>query len=295
MGKIRHIYFRDSDHSYVDGDGKRLESVSGTYKKVQPPFDSYRKSMQMAYSKIIGAEAKNLLWAVRGDLVSFLKKAEKKWGQPREVIEYSENLRSQWKSKGLKSTTFGTKIHKIKELEDIDNGYSVHPITGEKFYIPDIYYTEREKWLEEGWDNRTILEDLSKLPDGYYPEFLTHYKDTAGQSDKVYIETVGKTRYIDFDDWKTDNEIKIHGFYDHIKQEYGKLSYPLNYLHNCNYITYQIKISMYSWMTAKFGYKPRHTMFTHLICDKDKESIINSKLYTFKYRKEECDLIFKGI
>ena len=39
---------------------------------------------------------------------------------------------------------------------------------------------------------------------------------------------------------------------------------PVNHLMDCNYIHYELQISMYAWMLQQFGFVPRNLAFHHL-------------------------------
>jgi len=101
--------------------------------------------------------------------------------------------------------------------------------------------------------------NLSKyLPDGAYAEILlrNHAYELCGQADYVFIETIGDTRYVDLDDFKTNNKLTTSNPYDTFIK-------PLDFLQHHKLNIYMIQLNMYAWMIEQYGFKIRRMSLTH--------------------------------
>ena len=129
-----------------------------------------------------------------------------------------------------------------------------------------------------------LIEDLYMLPDGYYPELLVWNEKCgiAGQADKVFLETIGNTRYVDIDDYKTNNKIKTESAY--VKKLKGRvmMKKPLGHLMDCNHTHYNLQISTYAWVMEQFGFKVRNLAFHHY-----------NKPYVLNYLKREVEMMLE--
>ena len=290
------VKFTDKDHKYLV-DGIQYTSASGLFKKFQEPFDRDNKTLMKATRPYLKKEvydkvkkqardrAKKFMKIVKDD--NLLTK-----GQFEEVKKKAKEYADQWTQAGIEGSSFGTERHSEKEKIDVERGWSMNPYTEKKTLIPDHYYKMREKYSD--LDNVSMADDLSEIPDGYYPEFLVHWHPwkTAGQADKAYIETVNGVRYLDLDDWKTDKKIKTKGFFNK-NTGMQKLLYPLDHLPDCNRYIYEIKISFYAYMCEMHGLTPRNLGCTHLVYNKERTKEIGQKLYHLTYRRWECEQMIK--
>lgn len=288
------VEFTDKDHSYLCNNIK-YTSASGLFKNFQQPFDSPNKTLMKAYGELLDKQKVNSVRKKTRDYPHlFVQEIEKSVDQGiiEEANKIAKEYAKQWSKAGVEGSSFGTERHSEKEKLDIDRGWSLNPYTDKKIQIPDHYYKMREKYSH--LDNVSMADDLSTLPDGYYPEFLIHWHpwETAGQADKAYIETVGGVKYLDLDDWKTDKKIKDKGFF-HKYRGMQKLLFPLDHIPDANRYIYEIKISFYAYMCEQHGLVPRNLGFTHLQYNKDRTKEIGQKLYRLMYRKWECQMMVK--
>lgn len=189
-----------------------------------------------------------------------------------------------WRDK----SELGTRFHDKMEKQDIDCGKCVNKFDGKSY---KTYSNNTEH------DNEAICEDMYDVEDGYYPEFIVfnHKYKIAGQIDKLFVTTIGDKRYVDLDDWKTDDEINMDP--DFFEEGYGiaKYKFPFDHLRECNYNQYCLKISLYAWMLQEAGFTVRSTMFTHVNIDPDTLEIVKSKDYVFKNRIQEIDYYMNNL
>lgn len=177
-----------------------------------------------------------------------------------ELLKTISIILQEWENEKNISLEKGTMYHLSKEKQAYIEGYDINPFTGKKF--PTMM-----KKPSKNSDKVSMVSDLWDLKDGYYPELMLWNNSfrIAGTADKVFIDTVGNVRYIDFDDYKTNKKIKK-------ENPYEKMRSPLNSLDNCEWSFYRLQISMYAWMMEQFGFKVRYTAFTHF-----------NEMYKFSY------------
>lgn len=72
------------------------------------------------------------------------------------------------------------------------------------------------------------------------------------------------------------------------ENKWEKMLYPLNKYDNCNYVHYNIQLSLYGWMLEQFGYKVRNLQITHYLFNEQEEPIA-SKVYKFDYLKKDVE------
>lgn len=268
------VRFEDEGHKYLYGD-KRYKSVSELFKTLDSdPFNGE------ITSGICAAKAIDLRLyeSIKKDIGGY---------KPEEILEkfpktelFHQRKRSfldKWEADAQKGTDF----HLIKEKEDIARGYCINSYDKKK-YTTQILHTK--------YDNEAFAENLWDIPDGYFTEFLAfnHETESAGQLDKLFVETVKGKRYFDIDDWKTDKEIVEKPAYPFNK----KLLFPFDQMYNCNYSKYSVKINVYAWMLAEAGFIPRDLRFTHVELDEELE-IKKQTPYRIQYREIETKIFME--
>src|SRR5690606_14825577 len=140
------------------------------------------------------------------------------------VIE-KQNILDAWDLKRDNSCEFGTEFHLEQEEESYITGICLNPFDNK-------HYKTFHKESPIDCSNATICQNLYDLEDGYYPELLIHHPDEilCGQSDKVFIETVGNIRYVDIDDYKTNEKISKSGMWNEDEKR------PINFLEPISHI-----------------------------------------------------------
>ena len=177
------------------------------------------------------------------------------------VLEYTEAFRVAWAKNSEEKSAKGTDYHDKAERKTHYNGYDY--IAGKR-----VIYTEQHNW------------DLSKLDDGFRTELLVYHNGVwiSGKVDKSYIETIGSNRYVDIDDYKTNEKVDKDNKYG------DKMLYPLRHLDSCKWNTYKLQISLYAWILEQWGFIPRNLSLTR---------VTDTKIWIepFEYMKKEVELM----
>lgn len=174
-----------------------------------------------------------------------------------------ETVKHLWKLKNQQACEAGTELHLEKEKETLSQ---------EEHFIAEGVF------LPLGID-ATNVEDLYQLPDGIYTELLVwdNFLAIAGQADKVIIQTINNIRYVDIEDYKTNEEIKQWNYIDRNNKKIinENLLFPLDHLCNCNYWLYQLQLNMYGWLLEQFGFKFRGGKIIHVKDDNKEYDLLN--------------------
>ena len=244
------IEYIDKGHKYVKGDQK-YTSVSEFIGLFKNKFDQKYWSTYKAYEHLLGKQKFKELRAKAGYKLEDPKLFVdlKNLVSPEDLKRAKQEIKDDWKKINKISTTRGNLYHNDKEEQAYSTGICVNPFDYKEYPTKST----REKKVK-----RALVPDLFQLEDGFYPELLL-WNDPyllGGQSDKVFIETIDSVRYVDVDDYKTNNAIKKGGM--------KRMKYPIQNLYDCNYEHYCLQIAAYAWMLEGFGYVVRNTAFTHL-------------------------------
>lgn len=178
-----------------------------------------------------------------------------------------------WDDKKEQSSKIGTHIHQKEEKK----AYTSNVMT---FKTGDVR------------TNKQYSFDLTQLLDGGYSELLLylHEFEVAGQADKVKIETCEVKneiiRYVDIDDWKTNEVIDKDNQFKRFKK-------PIGHIFDNKYWKYALQISMYAYMLERYGYVVRHLQFTHIDRVPGTTQELNRTPYEVPYLRSECISILK--
>ena len=268
--------FIDNTHSYHYGDLNYM-SVSKVISKFKPKFDSDFISSRSTLKDLLPTDYA-LVSAKYGKENPIIIDILKEKVNIHEFDIKKQSLLEQWELNRTEKAAFGTKFHELMEAKDISEGKTVNEYSKKEY---PLVTWEREY---PSFDNESPFDDLSQCPDGYYPEFLMHdHKNRiAGQSDRVFIETLKGVRYVDIGDWKTDKTIDEVPLY---YKNTPKMYYPLNSIVATNYNEYSLKISLYAYMLEQYGFTPRNLGFTHVKLN-ESFSILRERVYRTKYHKD---------
>lgn len=277
--------FDERLHTYTNQKyGYSYTPVSTLVGKYKEPFDTVYWSLYNAgrrilgitddnksdYSKIMMKHGLNFSNKTLENLQSSLKLVLK--DDFRFLLDTQNTEQKNWKEKTLASTTAGTREHKRREEVLVNTGLdiSIHGLN-----IPV------RKIVDE-------IEDLFSLEDGTYPELMIWHNGykISGISDKVTIETIGAIRFIDIDDYKTNEKIDTQSYCNKTTGEFKKMLYPVNNLMCCNYIHYSLQLSIYAYLLECFGFVVRNIKFTHLPFNEDKTMTIGEQPYFVNYLKD---------
>lgn len=261
------IVFREDGHSYTKEDIP-YRSVTGVIGEFEPKMDVDYWSKYKAYESLIlnFEEIKSKFHGARDPrLFEFCSMII----DDDELKAKQEEIQKLWIQDNKSAIDRGNRYHIAREKRSLTNGYELNPFTGEEVIVRPR--TEKVP----GADNYSIHANLYDLPDGYYPELLIFHDELriAGQSDRVFIETIDGVRYVDIDDYKTNKKITTDN-------KYQKLLPPLKHIPDSKFHKYELQVSFYAWMMEQFGFVVRGTAFHHF----------NLK-YETQYRKEDIEKI----
>jgi len=170
----------------------------------------------------------------------------------------SKEVKQDWQDKKDNACNVGTEFHEHKEEKAYEEKKAVIGNTEVSLALNNI---------SQGSKEIRYSKDLTNLEDGYHPELLLYLSSIilegseytiflTGQADKVYVETINGVRYIDVDDYKTNEKIEESNFFN-------KMEFPINHLDDCNFIHYCLQISGYARILEEYGYVVRNLNFTH--------------------------------
>lgn len=266
------ILFNSKSHKYSCGRKYKYSSVSGLVSQFKQPYNKEYWSRYKAYQRILGDEEfkklrKGFVFE-DNSLFDYLKQ----FVDNKEVNKVVKVILKEWEDKKDKSIIKGNDYHTFKENQAISTGVCYNQFLKRDFPTVQSTIITIKNNVEY---RQPTVEDLFDLQDGFHPELILWNNNhlLAGQADKVYIETIDGVRYVDIDDYKTNEEIKKSNYF-------GKMLGPLSHLDCCNYNHYRLQISTYAWMLEQAGYTVRNTAFTHL-----------NKPYVFDYLKTEVKLM----
>lgn len=160
-----------------------------------------------------------------------------------------QELKDQWKAKNDYAKEKGHIYHERQE----------NKINFNKFRIVEdghIHPLADTSGLPRSGGNKINLS--SYLPDGVYAELLVknHKLKMSGQVDYTYIETIGNVRYVDIDDYKTNEKLTFENKYQRFKA-------PLDFLEHHKFNIYRIQILLYAEFFKAYGYTPRNLSLTY--------------------------------
>ena len=262
------IIFNENEHSYKRGEIK-YTSVTRLIGKYQPPFRRDHWASYKALERIHGDNFKEMRQGFDPADPAFIDYMIMH-SDIDEFLDTKKAILSEWRQKNVKAVRRGNKYHKDRERNSLQRGEEVNPFTGKTFNV----YCKEDL---EAADNYSLRHNLYELEDGYYPELLVwnNEYEIAGQADRVFIETVDDIKYVDIDDYKTNNKITT-------ENEFSNFLSPLDHLPDCKLSLYNLQISCYAWLLERFGFTVRNLAFHHY-----------NKKYDLDYLKDEIECILK--
>lgn len=199
-----------------------------------------------------------------------------------ELQKYTNIILDSWKNKKDTASNKGNAYHRSREITAITNGVELNDFDKKEYplhkdiLIKGYPVQSLSRWntpeelliwaLDASPEKHSIGVDYyNELPDGFYPELMLwddKYK-VAGTSDRIFIETILGERFVDIDDYKTNNSIEKKSFY--IRGEgYQMMQYPVNHLMDCKHSYYHLQVSIYALMLENMGFTVRKVGYHHL-------------------------------
>lgn len=276
------VIFEEGEHKYTTLDGTEYTSVTTVIGKYKEEFDSIFWSTYKAIERFVINTKSEKEWKSlkselnpKGIVRSFDLNNLPEYISKNEILSIRNEILIDWEYEKDTACRNGTGFHKSREEEWLSS--NKHIIEGKSFNT----------------GNATISKDsniplpLEELSDGIYSELTlwNNYYGVAGQADKVIIETIGKNRYIDIDDYKTNKEISLKSYYNPKTKRNKTMLYPLTSIMDCNYYHYKLQINTYAYLLKCAGYIPRNLTFRHYsnIGTKEVPDYMFNKLYLLEY------------
>ena len=280
------VAYNDAEHKYIEKNtGMVCVSATSLIHKFTQPFDATFWSCTKALEALITPEQ---FASVKEELYRKKKFDDKyvtKFGiQPETFIQKKYEILDAWKTKNEVACERGTAIHKMHE---------------------DRHMSGNTKELQHlGLGGTFKLYTTNKIiprESGIYPELLMHRISEdgklriAGQADLVIIDGTD----VHLLDYKTNAEIKKSSYYNPTTRQRQMMQYPLNNIQDCNYMHYQLQLSLYMWMILKahpeltpksltiihYDHKDKMTLYDIPYLEKDVERML--AYYKGKMIKEE--------
>ena len=233
------------------------------------PFDKENQLVCSAYKILLGDEEYNKI--VKGKFGRLFDLSQKEVAEflnneiKKDVNSIIDEVNYEWEYSAINGSTF----HKELETRSIETGEEVNPFTDEEY---------KTILLPKEYDNQSLSDNLYDLEDGFYPELLV-WDNTMGQDksvvtqiDKAFIKTVGKKRFVDCDDYKT-NKNKPY------ESKSKKMLSPLDGVYDNTVEKYKMQVCFGGKLLSTFGFTPRYFGFTHYT----DYNINKYKMYLAKY------------
>lgn len=252
------IDFDPVPHTYTNRRTKqRYLGVTSFIGQFEPEFPAEMASGREALKRFWGE--RSYKYTSLGRLLREKKKDSEKLilvdyaiartGKEPEIRIIQKQVLKEWKDKNTKSIIKGHSFHSKQEDKANFNGFSAMRQSMRK--VADV-----SNWPRSA-NGKINLAD--KLPDGLHTEIIVsnHEYRLSGQIDRSYIETINGVRYLDIDDWKTNEVLTSESKYNQT------FNAPLDFLPFHKLHIYKIQILLYAWIAQQHGFVPRNLSITH--------------------------------
>lgn len=270
------LKFDEKSHRYYDEHDNTYISCTQLIEHYVPKFDKefwlYYKVLQdkMGFSNTDEGKKMFSRWLTKGFGFSFKEKNIKdlfniasKVGVDISKTNYKEK---EWKKENKKSTDKGTAFHNKMEKDVLESGKGVLDDGVSLIYRSYNGNLENTSFGENG------VECIPEL------RLYNHKYKLAGTTD---VPIFYPNKIVRIDDHKTNKKIVT-------ENKWEKMLYPLDKYDNCNYVHYNIQLSLYGWMLEQFGYKVEELKISHYLFNENNEAIAK-KEYIFEYLKKDVE------
>ena len=155
----------------------------------------------------------------------------------------TEEKRAEWKEKGVKASSDGTRFHNALEL-----------------------YADFGQIKDEDKDIEDAIKSIHEEYKGYnklYNEICLYSEDhkVAGTADRICAISNRKDCAVDIADFKTSGSKGIQFYSDYAKRLYP----PFEHLHDCNYNKYSFQLSIYAYFFEQLTGRKVRQLYIHFI------------------------------
>lgn len=181
-----------------------------------------------------------------------------------------EDIRKAWDDENLRSRELGSWYHNKKEQELL----SQPSVNGLQIYPSTVH------------GDGTKISGSQQLAEGVYPEHLCYMVSAGicGQSDIVTIQD----NTILVDDYKSNKEIRMKGYYDPKKQSTQRMLAPISHMDDCEYTHYSLQLSMYAYIIHRHNpqYKVGKLTIHHIQFEQEGTNTHGYPIYKLDNNKE---------
>lgn len=232
--------FHEKEHKYINPLGLQYISVTQLIHKLEPVKDWKQIAQKYIDVRTVDQLLNDISNKYNIELLEVIS-IFKEYGIKAETVMMF------WENKKDLSCEKGNIFHNNKEKEVLESQGETVEDTSIFIPIGNI-------------DTNIKQDDLSKLPEGIYPELLvwSDKYQIAGKIDKPYLYIENGNRFSKIDDYKTNESIKKYNYIDkkgnEVINEY--LKKPVAHIPNTNYWHYQLQLNIYGFLLEEeFGWK----------------------------------------
>jgi len=272
------VQFQEEGHKYFNEDNEEYISVTTLIEKYKEPFDAKFWSEYKAIEKYFntkdpsGNEFANIKKLVGHKNVNRFFSNYAKPSEKIVVATYQREILMSWDMIRENACLMGADYHAKQELAWKNDLY--HRVGGELHFV---------------MPQELIDFDYSQIPDGIYPELVVYSNQymVAGMADRVLVERP----YVDLSDYKTNKKLDRESYYS--QRDGRKMMFPpINNLMDCNFMHYQLQLSIYAFLLSLHGLIPRNLTIEHVKRDKNGRLNPNDvETIAVKYLDKEVKLI----
>lgn len=246
------IDFDDLSHTYTNSRTKeKYISVTTFIKQFEPEFDTEYWSLRKAIERVLGEKSyqlfrfKNVIREKPKDAIyTYLERSPLKGV----ILTVQEEIKREWKDKNRKAINKGSAYHARQEDKLNFNKFRI--LNNQVALLADT------TGIPRSGGNKINLS--YNLPDGAYAEILmkNHSLKLSGQADYVYIETSNGIRYMDIDDYKTNEKLTD-------RNQFQNFLAPISFLEHHKMNVYKIQLLLYAYMAEQYGFVVRNITITY--------------------------------
>lgn len=297
------VFFEDSHTYWETATGRKLHSMSKYMEKVKPKYDrnywlthgafkaideNLLRDIKKEYFPKRDRSGKikkhpstgNVMFRTKPSANEFFPILYDKYGalgfSAEEIAKRRNELSDQWELKMILANVRGTHFHEKMEKRTYKRKWEINPYNDEKYDVKSF----REKGKD--YQNHTLGASLYDLEDGFYAELVIYDLDLgiAGQADKVWITTIDGKRYIDIDDYKSNEKMPSTSAMEMYKD-------PVSHIPASKLVGYEFQMTGYAYMLERAGFIPRHLQITWY----KKYEVKSAHPIKLRYLKEDFEKI----
>ena len=255
------VTYQEEGHKYFDATGKEYISVTTLISRYKEYFDVQFWSQYKAIERFFLEYKGDDTWVKTKRMVGYksVNRFFRNYAKPAEkeiVKEFKKEILKDWDVIRDRACLEGNLYHASRELQWKADMY--HRIGG------NIHFLRPQDLVDF---------DYHEIPDGVYSELLVYSNElgVAGQADVVVVEKP----YFDIGDYKTNKKMEKVSYQNKRTGKYKMMLKPLQKLMDCNFMHYQLQLSLYAFMLELHGLIARDLWIDHV---QRKNGVLNPTL-----------------